>query len=300
MSKRIFRASKRSKNNGFLGYALIAVALLLFFAAQNKEQPKESKTEKAFVAEFDTVKVPVPKSSVTQGTAFKDIPIEYIDYPKHQLPKGAVTDVDTIFRSYTTVALPAKLPFFTENFNIAQSNSNRLVSKIPTGMRAITIKVDATAAVEGWARSGSTVDVLLVEDDRTTVVAEEVKILSAERSLEPVDSSRAPEIPSTVTVLVSKEQALAITTAVPRGKISFALRSGDDDARWANRIYTADRLKRAGSNTSKRHVKGYVSIGKSKDKDTSKAFALANGKWIKTKVIPEGYFVNGGKSNEKN
>lgn len=77
------------------------------------------------------------------------------------------------------------------------------------------MRVDATSSVEGWAGSGSLVDVLLIQKDRTTVVAEKVKVLSSERSSSPVEGGASPSVPSTATLLVTQEQCLAINTAIP-------------------------------------------------------------------------------------
>jgi Flp pilus assembly protein CpaB len=157
-------------------------------------------------------------------------------------------------------------------------------------MRAMTLKVDATAAVEGWAGSGTVVDVLLVEKDRTTVVAEKVRVLSAERSVSPVDSGGTPLVPSTVTLLVSQEQCLAINTAIPRGRIAFALRSGSDEDVWGDPIFTAERLKGGAVIAEERaSISGYALI---RGGAGQKAYALANGRWVRAETIPEGFAIS--------
>lgn len=184
------------------------------------------------VAEFDTVKVPVPAHPVPPGTKVKDISFNWIQFPKHQVSQKAMIDLEEYLEDTTTTALPANLPLFRENLSASRSNNNPVIQSIPPGMRAMTIKVDATTAVEGWAGSGSLVDVLLVGKESTTVVAEKVKILSAERSVSPVDGDDTPSVPSTVTLLVTQDQCLAINTAIPLGKIAFALRSERDENSW--------------------------------------------------------------------
>jgi Flp pilus assembly protein CpaB len=155
----------------------------------------------------------------------------------------------------------------------------------------MTIKVDATAAVEGWAGSGSIVDVLLIERDRTSVVAEKVRILSAERSVIPVEGQAMPNVPSTVTILVSQEQCLAINTAIPRGRIAFALRGTRDDASWTDTTFTAQRLGNSVSDEAARgesNINGFVSFTEGGE---TRAYALSKGKWINTEVIPQGALV---------
>lgn len=65
---------------------------------------------------------------------------------------------------------------------------------------------------------------ILIQRDKTTVIAEGVKILSSERSVSPVEGNAAPNVPSTATILVTQEQCLAINTAVSLGRLSFSLK----------------------------------------------------------------------------
>jgi Flp pilus assembly protein CpaB len=156
-------------------------------------------------------------------------------------------------------------------------------------MRAMTVRVDATAAVEGWARSGTVVDVLLVEKNRTTVVAEQVKIISTERSLSTTTSSSTAAIPTTVTLLVTQEQCLAINTAVALGRIAFALRSGADPDRWRDTHFVADDLNGSINKHAAARIEGAVTVGVGGAK---KNYALVNGRWVPSDAPPTGFFVS--------
>lgn len=282
-------ARRRSSNVNSLLFGVLIVLLLVLIIRTGQVPPSvaDNKSATKIVAEFDTVRVPVPARTVPAGTKLKDVQFEYLSYPKHQLPPGVIKAVAPFFDAVSLTDLPAKLPLFQKNVSLTEHKSNPVVERIPQGMRAITLKVDATSAVEGWAGSGALVDVLLVQKDQTTVVAEQVKILSAERSVSPVDGSAAPDVPSTVTILVTQEQALAINTAVLRGKIAFALRNIDDEDIWQNRVFTADNLIHKRSKGA--GIQGYVAIGQGSKKKT---FALADGKWIKTDKAPSNYLID--------
>jgi len=200
--------------------------------------------------------------------------------------------------AYTIAPLPANLPIFETNLNKRGQSVNPVVERIPPGMRAMTISVDATSAVEGWAGSGAIVDVLLVQKDRTTVVAESVKILSAERSVSPIEGSAAPSVPRTVTLLVTQEQCLAINTAIPQGKIAFALRGSADDDRWASSTYLADRL-RGGPGVMRNKdgiITGYANI---KEGSNERSYALTDGKWIRTEAKPQGFLAGDGTAQDE-
>jgi Flp pilus assembly protein CpaB len=149
----------------------------------------------------------------------------------------------------------------------------------------MTVRVDATTSVEGWVRGGSIVDVLLVEKGKTSVVAEKVKVISAERSLSPLDGGSGPTVPSTVTLLVTQEQCLAINTAVPLGKISFALRGSRDIDSWRDTKFSPDDLSPSIGGAK---IEGMVSVGSGSDE---RRFALVNGAWLPAESVPDGFLL---------
>ncbi len=273
--------------------AIIAAALIL---GRQSPQVEAREPQPQVVAQFDTLLVPVPLEAVSAGVRVSDIKTHLVTFPAHQVPAGAITDLTPFKDSLTTSPLPASLPLFEENLSSTGLAKNPVIDRIPPGMRAMTVKVDATSAVEGWAGSGAFVDVLLVQNDRTSVVAENVKILSAERKVAAVDGAASPNVPSTVTLLVTQEQCLAINTAIPLGRIAFALRGGRDRDTWDQTMYSAEALKSGSSKgTAKEEaVRGYISVKEGRD---HKSFALSGDKWVATEVIPEGFMVN---NNERN
>lgn len=281
----------RASNQNVIGFGLLAVAILGAGMLMRIKPGAATHTEQkpTVVAEFNTVDIPVPVEPVAAGTRVKDIKFKTVAYPSHQIPVGALTSFDSVLQEVTVAPLPANLPLFRENFSLSSAQGNPVIERIPQGMRAMTIRVDATSAVEGWAGSGSLVDVLLVGKERSAVVAEKVRILSAERSVSPVEGSSAPNVPSTVTLLVTQEQCLAINTAIPLGKIAFALRSTRDEEQWLDPVYTAERLKGAPTvEKPKGAITGFVSI---QENNGEKKFALSDGKWLQTEVKPSGFLV---------
>lgn len=242
------------------------------------------------VAQYDTVEVPVPIKPVEAGTAIGKISFQTVSYPRHQVPENAVTDVTTLAGAVAIAPLPANLPLFRENFSFTDPNSNPVEKQIPPAMRAMTLRVDATSAVEGWAGSGAMVDVLLVTPNQTSVIAERVKVLSAERSTAPVGASDAPMVPSTVTILVTQEQCLAINMAIPLGKIAFALRNGDDIEPWSDPMLAAEKLKRSPkASPDGGKITGFISV-----KGDTKQFALRDGVWVKADTLSPEFSVSRG------
>lgn len=295
------RSGARKRKAGLMLPSLVmggCIVVASLVTSQGVRSSREQTPPPApIVGEFDTVALPVPTDIVPSGTKGRDIKWTLVSFPTHQVPQGALTSIDSYSDAVTLAALPARLPMFEANFSTTASATNPVLEKIPPGMRAMTIRVDATSAVEGWAGSGSIVDVLLIEKEKTAVVAEKVKILSAERSVSPVDGASAPNVPSTVTLLVTQEQCLAINTAIPLGRIAFALRGAKDDQTWSDTVFTKERLKASGvsGHAGDEAVTGFVSV---KDENEKQTFALTNGKWVKTEAVPQGFLVNAKPSDE--
>lgn len=285
---------RRNRSNALLGSALVAISVVagaIIISGYSRPAAVVA-TAAPVVGEFDTVRIPVPVDPVPAGTRVQDIRLKSVAFPSHQVPAGALRTVDEVREAVAIAALPANLPLFRENFSLTAHTSNPVLERIPEGMRAMTIRVDATSAVEGWAGSGSVVDVLLIEKDRSTVIAEKVKILSAERSVSPVEGASAPSVPSTVTILVTQEQCLAINTAIPMGRIAFALRGARDERDWVESSFAAAQLRNGSSEVrAQSDIRGYVSVHGEQDKQ---GFALVGGKWIRADAKPEGFLVNSG------
>lgn len=284
--------ARRRGKSGLGGYIVLGAAIVAsgFILSRPGAEARPVKAAAPIVAQFDVVNLPVPVEPVPAGIKASEIKLKMTAFPRHQVPGGALNSLGPVLDSVSVAPLPAGLPLFAENFSATAGAGNPVIEKIPAGMRAMTVKVDATSAVEGWAGSGTVVDVLLVEKNRTTVVAEKVRILSAERSVSPVEGAGSPSVPSTVTLLVTQEQCLAVNTAIPLGRIAFALRSAQDSESWRDAVFTADNLK--GSAISDRHassVSGYAAV---KDSSGKKSFALTDGKWIRAETVPEGFFAN--------
>lgn len=275
-----------------LGLILIALGIggAVYGAGLRRTAEVPLERSRAYVPEFHVVEVPVPDRPVGAGVMMRDVPVRLEKFPEHQLPRGVVRDIGRIREAVTLVAIPGGLPILEVNVGSPDQASNPLVGRIPPGMRAMTVRVDVTAVVEGWARSGSIVDVLLVDKSGTTVVAEQVQILSTERSLSaPVTLDNTAAVPNTVTLLVTQEQCLAINTAVAVGKIAFALRGRSDDDRWRDGDFTASDLSGRDSKVKQAKVEGVFSVGSGAER---RRYALVEGTWIPADTMPSGFFVH--------
>ena len=269
-----------------LGSVVAALALAALAFRPRAIESAPLKPEIKVVRDFDTVMIPTPSRAVARGEKLSNVPFTLLKWPKNRVSEEYVIDVSKYGDAVALTTLPKFLPVPVNSISTDPQESNAVVDGIPDGMRAITVRVDAESAVEGWAQSGNYVDVILIraaQDARlgleTRIIAENVKILSAGRSTEPQNTERtAPHAPQTVTLLTSQEDALRIKTAASIGRLTFALRGAKDDAPAV--AITMDQQKLLGSSPPVKAEK-IAFRGFARDA-TGNTYVLANDyRWVK-------------------
>jgi pilus assembly protein CpaB len=219
--------------------AIVAAGALTLNALKPSAQTQEPTSAPIVVAANDVISLPAPQRAIKPGEKISTIAFTQVELPKGTNTAHYVDNLQNYSGAYAKTALPKMLPIPREALSFENlDNNNMVVEGIPDGMRAITVSVDSEAAVEGWARSGSYVDVILVRntldakpDLESKVIAENVRILSAGQSTAPSGTrTTAAKAPTTVTLLTSQEEALKIKTASGLGKITFALRGYGDQS----------------------------------------------------------------------
>lgn len=210
---------------------------------------------------------PVPTRAVAKGERLMGVPFVFQEFGEEFAAREPLKDLNFAADLYAATALSAYTPINRSSLSEKPLDRNVVVERIPEGMRAITVKVDVESAVEGWARSGNSVDVILIESNaregspfRSTIIAENVTILSAESSALPLDSDeRAPKAPSSVTLLTTQEDALRIKTASHIGRLTFALRGNGDELPASSHTFNGKRLLASTSSDAlKNNIEGYA------------------------------------------
>ncbi|MCB0339412.1 MAG: Flp pilus assembly protein CpaB, partial [Bdellovibrionales bacterium] len=154
-------------------------------------------------------------------------------WPRNQVPPGAIRDLAEVKALYAKNALPQGLPLVRTNLS-EHAQQERL--PVRPGFVAKSIKVDATSSLEGHALPGSKVDVLLtyvdVDQKATKVIVENATVLSygghVEAPNSPLPMVGRPATYNTITLEVSRNDALTIATSERMGELSLILRPMDD------------------------------------------------------------------------
>lgn len=164
------------------------------------------------------------------GTKLEAKDLRVAKLPGAELPEGVFHNVADVVGRGVLVAMVKNEPVL--NTKVAGENAGAgLPALIPTGMRAVSVKVNDVAAVAGFVLPGTRVDVLLTgvptqgdNTPTTTTVLENVQVLSAGPKLERDASGQPVNVP-VITLLVSPEDAQKLALASTQGQLQLSLRS---------------------------------------------------------------------------
>lgn len=235
-----------SHNSGFSSsglnpVALVALFLMLacfgiaafYFISQTK--PTEDAQVSAPSPQFDVVDVLVAVDKIDAGIALEPILFRKESRASLSVGPSRVSSYDQLKGAYSASFIAAGQPLLSEYVTFRKP-VNQVQANIPDGYRAVSIAVDETTSVEGWARAGAKVDVLLTSTvngrSTATVIVQNAKVLSGGGAEERKEKGERVEV-TTVTLMVTVEEATKIQLASNEaqsssGSLSLVLR-GDED-----------------------------------------------------------------------
>ena len=193
------------------------------------------------------VKILYPLRRINRDSALDPSMFLAKEMDRDAVPEGALTDPATIigkFAKYDIIPVegqPLMSDFVTHVRPLA------IIGLIKPGFRLVTIRVDTTTGVEGWASPGAKVDVLWLSrndgDNKVVTLVENAEVISADRK---TDNSRVGEtVPATVTLQVQEEDAKRITLAQSSGSLNLVLRGSTDDVSVDTKSISIEGLDRS-------------------------------------------------------
>jgi len=178
------------------------------------------------------VTVVVAAADLEPGARLEEKDLRLVKLPDTDLPDGYFQNATEI------VGRGVIVPIFKNDLVLnkklaAEKAGSGLPSMIPSGMRAVSVKVNDVVNVAGFAVPGTRVDVLVTGNPdksndpgnvTTTTVLENVQVLTAGTKLQQASDGSAQNFP-VITLLVSPEDAQKLTLASMEGRIQLALRN---------------------------------------------------------------------------
>ncbi|MBZ5596077.1 MAG: Flp pilus assembly protein CpaB [Acidobacteriia bacterium] len=166
------------------------------------------------------------------GTTVRRDELKITKVPSDLFPRGGFTKVEEVIDRPVVSNILLDEPVL-EGRLAARGSGLGLAPIIPTGMRAVSVRVNDVVGVAGFVLPGMRVDVLVTgrppnfNGTITTTALQNIVVLSAGQVLQPESRGQAINTP-VVTLLVTPEQAETLTLAGNEGRIQLVLRNGSD------------------------------------------------------------------------
>lgn len=188
-------------------------------------------------AEVETTPVVVAAVDISRGVSVTEDAVEVRDYPKDQVPEGALTSIDQAVGRSVMIALLAGDPI--RDGKLADAKAGRGISAlIKPDMRAYSISTSKDASkVAGLVLPGDKVDILYTikgtfRDETgggsTTTLLQNVEILAIDQYVD-APSEPDPKNLNSVTLLVTPQQVTDLDLAQNTGELGLSLRNPEDD-----------------------------------------------------------------------
>jgi len=164
------------------------------------------------------------------GEVLKPASLQLIDWPTPLI--GGFTKIEDVGGRIVLYPLPQGEPILERQLAAAGAGAG-LTAKIPSGMRAISVRSDEIVGVAGFLLPGTHVDVLMTyhsvvnPDPETLTVLQDVVVLAAGQQIQPLPDGKPISV-NVVTLLLMPEDAEKLVLATSLGGIYFVLRNGAD------------------------------------------------------------------------
>jgi pilus assembly protein CpaB len=152
--------------------------------------------------------------------------------PENLFPKAGYSRVEDVVGRPVIGTIDADEPVVDSRL-AARGSGFGVAPMIPTGMRAVSVRVNDVAGVAGFVLPGMRVDVLVTgkppgaDDTYTATVLQNVTVLSAGQTIQTDGKSQSMSVP-VVTLLVDPVEAESLTLAANEGHIQLVLRNSSD------------------------------------------------------------------------
>ena len=179
--------------------------------------------------ERDLVVAAVPLSA---GMAIGADALKLVRVPEQLFPKGGHSKAEDLVGRPVISSIPADEPL-VDSRPAPRGSGFGVAPMIPSGMRAVSVRVNDVAGVAGFVLPGMRVDILVTgrppgaDDTYTATVLQNVTVLSAGQTVEADGRSQSLSVP-VVTLLVDPAQAESLTLAASEGHIQLVLRNSGD------------------------------------------------------------------------
>lgn len=187
---------------------------------------------------------------ISAGSALTKDDLTTIQWPVNLPLTGtfAKPNIDDLVKDQRVVLYPLDIsePVLEHDLAITGSGMG-LVTKIPTGMRAVSVRSNEVVGVAGFLYPGSHVDVLATfrpqgdVEPLTQTILQDVEVITAGQKSQP-DPQGKPETVNVVTLLLNPLDSEKLILASNQATIQFVLRNGADKDKPVTAAVSTDEL----------------------------------------------------------
>ena len=211
-----------------------AYALKIYLAPEAEAEVAEGKPPQEYKIPFASDDL-VAGRPLTMGDMVI-IPMTLAQMKQRGLPDKVMANTQQIIGRIPRHNIKKDEEFTTSQF-YPEGMGPSVADRLRPGLRAVTIAINSTGAVDGYAEPGSTVDVLFRTDadaknavpEMTVTLLESVEVLAVGGNSVP--GAHNAKDPKTVTLAVTASQGNALKIVEGRGAFSLALRNSKDGTR---------------------------------------------------------------------
>jgi len=184
-------------------------------------------------------KIVVAAKPLPMGATLDRDSVKLRTVPEYLFPAGAHALVEEVLERPVISPIQPDEPIVDARL-AAKGSGMGLAPLIPSGMRAISVRVNDVVGVAGFILPGMRVDVLVTgrppnqADTVTRTVLQNITVLSAGQTTQ-TDGKSPSIVTPVVTLLVDPHQAEAMTLANNEGHIQLVLRNSTDNHLAATR-----------------------------------------------------------------
>lgn len=181
----------------------------------------------ALAKSMPTIQVVVSSKPLPLGTRLQAGDLRLVTWPAAQPVQGMFTRIDDCVNRAVITSMVENEPLL-EGKLAPKDGGAGLSATIPDGMRAVSVSVNDVIGVAGFVVPGTMVDVLVTGSTNygnvTRTILENIRVMAAGQKVEQ-DREGKPQTVPVITLLVSPQDANALTMASTQGRIQLALRN---------------------------------------------------------------------------
>ncbi len=216
-------------------FVAVGIAILLaLLASLGSYKFLSSRSLMAEQARLQTVGVVVAAVDIPLGSTINTNQVSLSPWPKDNFPKDAIADPKVAAGRVALRDFLRGEPIVESKLVPVNKAASLLALKVPSGMRAFSVKVNEVVGVGGFVVPDARVDVVVTtspsgknqQEKVSKIVLEDVRVLAAGQATEQKENK--PVTVNTVTLAVTPEEAEKLALASNDGLIQLVMRNFAD------------------------------------------------------------------------